>query len=27
MTVFETLMVTIAFASLIVGILSFNHKK
>ncbi|WP_369689624.1 MULTISPECIES: putative holin-like toxin [Neobacillus] len=27
MTVFETLMITIAFASLIVAILSFNHKK
>ncbi|WP_410489377.1 putative holin-like toxin [Bacillus sp. DTU_2020_1000418_1_SI_GHA_SEK_038] len=27
MTVFEALMFTIAFASLIVAILSFNHKK
>jgi hypothetical protein len=26
-TVFETFMITIAFASLIVAILSFNHKK
>ncbi|WP_373428142.1 putative holin-like toxin [Neobacillus niacini] len=27
MTVFETLMITIAFASLVIAILSFNHKK
>ncbi|WP_226541186.1 putative holin-like toxin [Bacillus carboniphilus] len=27
MTVFETLMAMIAFGSLIVAILSFNHKK
>ncbi|WP_420489527.1 putative holin-like toxin [Neobacillus niacini] len=27
MTVFETFMITIAFASLIVAILSFNQKK
>ncbi|WP_420491807.1 putative holin-like toxin [Neobacillus niacini] len=27
MTVFETFMITIAFASLIVAVLSFNQKK
>ncbi|WP_374120523.1 putative holin-like toxin [Neobacillus sp. PS3-40] len=27
MTVFETLMITISFASLLVAILSFNQKK
>ncbi|WP_406603191.1 putative holin-like toxin [Neobacillus dielmonensis] len=27
MTVFETLMITLAFASLVIAILSFNHKK
>ncbi|MFC4662117.1 MULTISPECIES: putative holin-like toxin [Oceanobacillus] len=27
MTVFESLMLAIAFASLIIAVLSFNHKK
>ncbi|MFD1387698.1 putative holin-like toxin [Oceanobacillus oncorhynchi subsp. oncorhynchi] len=27
MTVFESLMLAIAFASLIISVLSFNHKK
>ncbi|WP_373290689.1 putative holin-like toxin [Oceanobacillus neutriphilus] len=27
MTVFEALMLAIAFASLIIAVLSFNHKK
>ncbi|WP_432806649.1 putative holin-like toxin [Mesobacillus maritimus] len=27
MTVFESIMMAIAFASLIIAILSFNHKK
>ncbi|WP_396021189.1 putative holin-like toxin [Bacillus sp. S/N-304-OC-R1] len=27
MTVFETIMIMISFSSLIIAVLSFNHKK